>query len=91
MTAHLKPLLRLLQSVYRVYFFFWRNRDIDQVWPRLRDRHEELVTFGLGNFKVFMTFGGVLVQLLRIDTNPALDAYDNVKHGVNDHTILVGG
>jgi hypothetical protein len=90
-TAHLKPVSRLLQSIYRVNWFFWRNRDINQVRPRLRDRHKELVTFRLGNFEVLVPFGGVLVQFSRIDTHPAFDAYENIKFGVNDHTILVGG
>jgi len=57
----------------------------------LGDRHEELVTFGLGNFEVLVPFVGVLVQFSRIDTHPAFDTYENVKLGVNDHTVLVGG
>jgi len=91
MAAHLKPFTRLLQSIYGVYWFFWRNRGIDQVWPRLRDSDKEVVTFGLGNFEVLMPFGGVLVQFLRIDTHPTFDTYKKVKLGVNNSTVLVGG
>ena len=40
---------------------------------------------------MLVPFGCVLVQFSRIDTHPAFDAYENIKLGVNDHTILVGG
>lgn len=74
-----------------MYGFFGRIGDINQVRPRLRNDHEELVTVGFGNFEVLMLFGGVLVQFLRIDTHPTFDAYEKVKLGVNDCAVLVGG